>query len=438
MFVVALLHSDRQKQFKQTSQKMCDSAREFIEFVDSCPTPFQFGEYVTKVLKDEGYTETKEDEDWGEMPEKGFLLRDGRALIAWQKDTLESAIIVGTHDDSPCLKLKPNYVIQKPYPETNVLTYGGGLWATWYDRDLRLAGRVYTHDEDGNEKAINFDSKEGIATIPSSPTTEPRVKANVNVQSGLNPIIGTDPKLRLDEYIAKSCNISVGDIDSVEAAFVDAQPPSLVGTKGDFVASQRIDNLGSTFCALKAFLKSKPKNTLNVLVVFDHEEIGSATRHGAKSDLLSSFLERAVGKEELPAFVARSLVVSSDNAHAIHPNFSAKHEEMHAPKLGGGPVIKRSPGAAYATDSTSMFALKRAAGIVKVPLQDLINRNDTPSGSTIGPHVSALVGIPTVDIGQPQLAMHSVRELVAVKDIDYLIDLLECLYNNYDECRLKL
>ena len=409
---------------------MQETAQKFIDFIDNCPLPFQFCDHVRGILTSNGYTELNEKEEWKDIPKKGFFFRDGRALVAWNNGGLKSGIIVGTHCDSPCFKIKPNYQVSGQYPQVSVAKYGGGIWKTWFQRNLRLAGRFYEVLDDGSLKVHNFDSKEGVAIIPTA--------VNEDAETTFRPIFGADPSLSIMDYISNLTGVPKEKISNFEIGFVDAQKPAVVGTKGEFIASQRIDNLGSTFSALEAFLKSEPKETLNVLVVFDHEEIGSNTLAGAKSDLLQTFLKRIIPQEEYAAFIARSLVVSSDNAHAWHPNYQQKHEQNHRPLLGGGPVVKRSPAAAYATDIASTYPLKKAAELANIPLQMMLNRNDIPSGSTIGPHVSSILGIATVDIGQPQLAMHSIRELLAVADIDLLTNLLVSIYNNYEECRLKL
>jgi len=414
--------------------------REFTDFMDKCPTPYQFGDVISNILIKNSYTRLEENEKWPEaIPEKGFFLRDGRALVAWQMGGLNSACVVGTHNDSPCLKLKPNFAFSKDYPQARVATYGGGLWYTWMDRELRIAGRV-TAIVDNEPKFVLFDSKKPVAMIPSKPPhfdAEVGLSPKFNAETGLNPVFGCDPSISLTKFISFELGIEESNILDYDLSFVDGNPPAIIGARSEFVSSMRIDNLGSTFCALKAFLDSTPKDVLNVFVVFDHEEVGSASHVGAKSDLLFSFFERVVGTENLPSFIAKSLVISSDNAHAYHPNFMEKYEDLHSPILGNGVVLKRSPGANYATDIVSEYPLRRASEVSNSPLQFLINRNDIIGGSTIGPHVSTILGIPTVDIGLPQLSMHSIRELVASKDVEYLIELLKVLYNDYESYRLQ-
>ena len=414
------------------------TAQEFCDFVNACPTPFHFCDYASATLKSHGFVELSEaDASWPADVKKAFVIRDGSALIAWNLDGLESAIIVGTHCDSPCLKIKPSAEKNDRLLSVDVATYGGGLWGTYVARDLRLAGRVLVKGPDGARRWRLFDSREAVAFLPPKPKAE-QCKANIDTNTDLNPVLGLSTSKGLRGFVADKLGLESSEaIESWELSFVSAEPASVIGTRQEFVASHRIDNLGSTFSAMKAFLASKPAGTLNVLVVFDHEEIGSNTRTGARGNLMPTVLERIVGKEKLAELVARSLVVSSDNAHAVHPNYAEKHDPMHAPVMGGGTVLKRSPGPSYATDMTSAYPLKMAAKKLGLALQILINRNDVPSGSTIGPHVSTQMGIATVDIGQPQLAMHSLRELVAVEDVQQLVLLLQELYNHFEEFRLK-
>jgi aspartyl aminopeptidase len=409
---------------------MQEVAQQFIDFVDNSPLPYQFCEYSAKVLKEKGFTELFEENEWKEIPDNGFFIRDGRALVAWKRGGMKSAIIVGTHDDSPCLKVKPNFQTTSNYAQVAVSTYGGGIWKTFFDRDLRLAGRLYETEESGEIKVHTFDSKEGVAFIPAT--------LEVKDETQLRPIFGADPNFSIVEFLSKLTGVPAERISNFDASFIDAYKPAQVGTEGDFIAAERIDNLASTFCGMEAFLKTEPKDTLNVLVVFDNEEVGSNTIAGAKSDLLNTFFRRIVPEDDYASFIARSLLVSSDNAHAYHPNYMEKHEQNHRPLLGGGPVVKRSPSFQYATDMSSLYPLRKAAERSKVPIQMMLNRNDIPSGSTIGPLAAVNTGLSTVDIGLPQLAMHSIRELLAVRDIVYTIDLLAELYGHYEECRLRL
>lgn len=397
---------------------------ELCEFIKNCPTPFQFVQHASQILLDAGYTKLYEKKDWDPTITKGFVLREERSLIAFNIGGYESGIIVGTHCDSPVLRLRKSFINQKPKVSctTKSKEYGWFMSQTWKDRPLRLAGCVVTK----NDRIIPFDSIDPVAVMPHE-LDDPIYGISKDTTSLLN-------------YVCDKLKIKKMDVKKHELSFVDANPPKLIGANKDFVASQRIDNLSSTFSALKAFLNSKPNKTVNVLVVFDYEEVGSEEPTGAEGDFLSKILHKILNKfnkKEFNAFIARSLVVSNDNGHAVHPNYSSRHDEMHAPKMGEGIVLKMSPCGLYATDLTSSYPLIKAAKVANVPIQKMINRNDIESSTTIGPIVSSNLGIATVDIGSPQLAMHSIREIVAIKDVEYNVKLLIELYNRYDDYRLK-
>jgi aspartyl aminopeptidase len=239
---------------------------------------------------------------------------------------------------------------------------------------------------------------------------------------------GTPPE-SLDAWVARSVGKPVVAWD---LRLVDAQPPAAVG---DFIASHRLDNLGSTFSGLKALVSSEPSDSLNVLVAFDHEEIGSGTAEGAHGDFLRSVLTRIVGEEQLPVVIAKSYGISCDAAQGYHPNWPGKYDPAHAPKLGAGVSLKRSPGYLYATDLTACRPIQKACAKLGIQLQCMMNRNDLRGGSTIGPPLSATLGLVTADMGQPLLAMHSIRELVAMKDVDDTTTLFKELYTHFDEYR---
>ncbi|OHT13790.1 putative M18 family aminopeptidase 2 [Tritrichomonas foetus] len=420
---------------------------ELVQFINACPTPFQFAQVAAKILTEAGYKELHENEDWNDgdgIPKKGFVIREKRCLIAFNIGGYDTGIIVGTHCDSPVLRIDPkSEKVKGVFRTANCSTYGGGIWTTWLDRPLRLAGCIIKNDN----SIVPFDSEEPIAIIPSLAVHLGKTTLEENNINCCSPIYGFKDSTSLKQYIAKKLNIEEHEIANFELSFVDANPPKIIGANKQFFASERIDNLSSTFAAIKAFLNSEPKNTLNILTVFDYEEVGSNTSTGAKGNFLSSVIKRLIPepaegenisvKQKYFAFIAKSLVVSSDNAHAVHPNYSSKHDPMHAPPMGSGVVIKKSPGVQYATDLVSSYPLKKAAEKSAVKLMYLINRNDIPSGSTIGPHVSTQLGIPTVDIGQPQLSMHSIREIVTVRDVEDNMKLLVELYNNYEEYRYK-
>lgn len=426
-----------------------DTGKAFCDFINSCPTPYHFGHYVKEHLNEKGFQELDETKEWNlkNLPSKGFILRDNKGLIAFQLpssyyDHVEDknfppALIIGTHSDSPTFKILPNFnQTDENLNEILVSPYGGAQSYTWYDRDLKCAGLIFYRKGESIESCL-FDSIEPIGTIPSSvddnPTSPSKIPHEVRI------ICGSSNSPKLSTYIANKLGINEDDIINYDLSFFDAQPASLVGFHDEFVATQRIDNLGSTYAALTAFLASSAKSSVNIFCCFDNEEIGSLTREGADSTFLSDFLCKLYGgKDILAKVVPISLFVSSDNAHAVHPGWVKIHEEMHQPIMGNGLTVKQSPKWFYATDIESIFPIRAAAGAAGCNLQEIINRNDVRGGTTIGPITVNQTGLLTVDVGLPQLAMHSIRETVAMKDIDESIKIFEEIYNNFEKYKMNL
>jgi aspartyl aminopeptidase len=407
----------------------------FVDFLTRVPTPYQFADFASSRLTAAGYVQLHEEEEWSSIPDKCFVIRDDRSLIAFNIGGRDSALIVGTHCDSPCLRIAFGDGTASKGLQTLKIRggYGGGLWYTYLNRDLRIAGRVFCRDGDRVVSRL-FDSEDGIAIIPSKSCGLNTDKVSLSLESDFQIVIGLE-KVSLQEYVAEKLGIDKSLIVEWDLSCIDAEEPGIVG---DFVASHRIDNQGSTFCALTAFLSADRSSTMNVLAVFDHEEIGSGTRVGARGHILQSVLERVVGHEKMPVLMAKSLVLSCDSAQAFHPNFAGKFDSANAPQLGGGFAIKRSPGTSYASDLTSCAPVTAAAKKLGIKAQVMMNRNDIIGGSTIGPAIAAMLGVPTVDLGQPLLAMHSIRETVAISDVHNMTALLKELYGHFEEYRILL
>lgn len=398
----------------------------FVNFVNQTPTVFHFGTNVRERLISEGYTELKEEEEWKEIPQKGFVIRESRELIAFNYTKTDKALIVGTHCDSPCFNLKPNQKkVSNSLKVFNVSPYGGGLWPTWFDRDLKVAGRVF-YEEDGKILWKLYDSKDPIAFIPN-----PSEK-KLSLESHFNPIFGTSKSIDFIEFLAQSLQIESKSIVSFDLFLVDSYESSIIGVNDQFIASPRIDNLSSTFTALEAFLNSQPNESINILAVFDHEEVGSDSRFGANGNLLFTVLKEICGSENSAyECLANSFLISSDCSHGVHPNYSHVHEVRHRPECGKGTALKQSPGSSYATNLESSSFFIRAVEKSGFRVQKIINRNDVPGGSTIGPGLSSQLGVLTADIGLPQLAMHSIREFMAIADLESQIKILTDLYNSF-------
>lgn len=402
-----------------------------LEFLAESPTPYHAVENIALNLKQAGFTELNEKEVWALEPGgKYFALRNGSSIVAWQlpkqKCLPESGFrMIGAHTDSPCLKVKPNPELHKHgYFQLGVEVYGGVLLNPWFDRDLSLAGRVSFINAEGelDSSLINF--QRPVAIIPSLAIhldREANSSRKINAQTYLPPVLGqTDekPDFRLllkDTLVQQGC-----DVDKVmdyDLSFYDTQAASLIGLQGEFVASARLDNLLSCFMGMEALLKSNSDEGV-LLVCNDHEEVGSMSAVGAQGPMLETVLGRIIpALEERSRMLAHSMMISADNAHGIHPNFADKHDSNHGPVLNQGPVIKINANQRYATTDITSSIFKKAAEESGVDVQEFVVRSDMACGSTIGPITSAELGVKTLDIGAPQFAMHSIRELAGSQDV---------------------
>lgn len=362
-----------------------------------------------------------------------FVTRNDSSVIAFVHGTdnlCEQGIrMFGAHTDSPCLKVKPQPEISSQgYFQLGVESYGGVLLNPWFDRDLSLAGRVTYRSKLGVVQSTLINFERPIAVIPSLAIHLDREANNsrsVNPQTDIPPIllqlnddITTKPDFRqlLAEHLLSQ---GVSDIDRVldyELSFFDTQSAAIVGFNNDFIASARLDNLLSCFVGLQSLLGADGKQSC-LLICNDHEEVGSRSACGAQGPMLKDFLSRVLTDTgERLRCLSQSLMVSADNAHGIHPNYSSKHDGNHGPILNRGPVIKINSNQSYASNSETSALFRHWCDRLEVPVQAFVCRTDMGCGSTIGPISSAEIGVKTVDVGVPTFAMHSIRELAGVKD----------------------
>lgn len=411
-----------------------------VDRLDSSPTPYHAVAQVKSILLDHGFKELYEVDQWQvEIGGRYFVIRRDSSIIAFkygQGDFEQSGIrIIGAHTDSPTLKVQPRpEKVVDGYFQLGIEVYGGVLLAPWFDRDLSLAGRVSVRHQDNTANyLVNF--VKPIAVIPSLAIHLDRLVNEgraINPQEQMRPILaqGIDIDLRtmLKEHLSlQGITIEEAEIIDFDLSFYDAQGASQVGLRSEFLASARLDNLLSCFVGLNAFVNAgaEEPDLPAVLALFDHEEVGSQSDIGARSNFLQSILERLVpDRERLYRTSSRSALLSVDNAHGVHPNFRSKHDESHGPIMNAGPVVKYDANQGYATSSQSAVFLKFLAQRAGVPLQSYVTRADLRCGSTIGPMTAASSGIATVDLGVATLAMHSIRELAGAKDIDYLCAIL--------------
>jgi len=414
-----------------------------LGFLDASPTPFHAVQQMTDLLDLSGFQALDERTVWQLAPGAGYYtVRNGSSIIAWRQPTDYKGFskgfrFTGAHTDSPCLKVKPQpEMLRQGYFQLGVEVYGGVLLNPWFDRDLSLAGRVTVRDTQGQlvSHLINFDKP--VAIIPSLAIhldREANSARSINAQTFLPPILGqltskADFRALLKQHLTDQ---GVDNLDAVldyELAFYDCNKAALVGLDQEFICSARLDNLLSCFIGLQALLASAA-GPGQVLICNDHEEVGSASACGAQGPLLSQWLERVLPAEvNRYEVLANSLFISADNAHGVHPNFADRHDDNHGPQLNKGPVIKINANQRYASNSETSALFRHLAEQVGVPVQSFVVRSDQGCGSTIGPIVATETGIPTVDVGVPQFAMHSIRETAGSDDARNLARILQGFY----------
>ncbi len=403
-----------------------------LDFLTDSPTPWHAVRQMTAILDQAGFTELAERDEWLLASGRGYYaVRNGSSLVAFltgETDPVETGIrMVGAHTDSPCLKIKPNPEIRrKGFYQLGVEVYGGALLNPWFDRDLSMAGRVTYEDGVGAVKDALVDFHKAVAFIPSLAihlNREANSNHSVNAQTDLPPVIMQAPEddttrfqdLLLEQMKAEDRELDIRQVLGYELSLYDAQKPAYVGLKDEFIASARLDNLLSCYIGLQALLNTSGAQPA-LLVCNDHEEVGSMSAEGAQGPFLSSVLDRWCGADKRGRAMARSMMISADNAHGVHPNFADKHDENHGPLLNAGPVIKVNHNQRYATNSRSASLYRHISEQLGLPSQTFVVRSDMGCGSTIGPVTAANLGVTTLDIGVPQLGMHSIRELVGGED----------------------
>ncbi len=408
-----------------------------IDFLNASPTPFHATATMVSQLETADFRQLNEAETWDLTPGRYFVTRNQSSIIAFvigSRSLPESGIrMVGAHTDSPCLKVKPNPIRTKHgYQQLGVEVYGGVLLNPWFDRDLSLAGRVTSEDTAGNIINSLVNLREPIAVIPSLAIHLDREANNarkVNPETDIPPVLlQEDESFRLASLIAEQ--IQDREILATELSFYDTNPARIIGLHREFLASARLDNLLSCYTGMQALLNADPEVT-SLLVCNDHEEVGSASAAGAEGTFLKDVLERITeaGEARLRTF-ARSLLVSTDNAHGIHPNYPDRHESNHGPLLNRGPAIKHNANQRYATNSETAGYFKSLCKRAGVPYQEFVNRADMACGSTIGPITAKEIGVRTLDVGVPTFAMHSIRELAGTADAFSLMTVLTAFYTD--------
>jgi len=470
-------------------------AEKACKFLSASPDPFHAVHNCISQLQQNGFVGLSANE-----PLTGKIQRGGKYYYTVEHSTLVAFCVgkafsvgtpfgfhlVGGHTDSPNLKVKPRS--QKSHPASGctllgVECYGGGLWHTWFDRDLSISGRVMIKKPDDSscrieQHLVNLeDPIVRISTLAihlQSP--EERKGFAPNKENHMAPIIATDNIVSSEnktagqalqegvheqvygsewregqeplllEAIAEKLNVPVDHIIDFELNLYDTQKAALGGMKKEFLYSARLDNLATVFASLEGltqYSKDMPEDSADVsmIVAFDHEEVGSTSAQGAGSPVMQDAIQRisaalnggpaAVSPDFYNACIRKSFILSIDQAHAIHPNYASKHEAKHSPKLNAGVVIKTNSNQRYSTNGLTGFVVRELGRQADIPIQEFVVRNDCPCGSTIGPRIASLTGIRVVDAGMPQLSMHSCREVMGIADLSHGIDLFLSFFKNF-------
>ncbi|EUC34160.1 hypothetical protein COCCADRAFT_36117 [Bipolaris zeicola 26-R-13] len=503
-----------------SSKPSLQAAEDFLSFVNASPTPFHAVKSAKERLEKAGFKQIKERDSWAPTLQPGgkyYLTRNTSSIVAFaigQKWKPGNPIaMIGAHTDSPCLRIKPVSKRQSDgFLQVACETYGGGLWHTWFDRDLSIAGRAMVRTKDGNieQRLVKVDRP--ILRIPTLAIHLDRQENfQFNKETQLFPITGlvaaelnrqgkteetkeetkdadnegsfeplAAPTARHHPYIvdiiAEEAGVEASDIVDFEMVLYDTQKSVIGGLNNELIFSPRLDNLMMTYCSVEGLIKSlsspsalKKDSIIRLIACFDHEEIGSQTAQGADSNLLPAVIRRLsvlpasesnsdksydkVEADTATAFeqtLATSFLVSADMAHSVHPNYPAKYESQHRPEMNKGTVIKINANARYATNTPGIVLLQEAARRAKpasynlsstkegVPLQLFVVRNDSSCGSTIGPMLSAAMGARTLDLGNPQLSMHSIRETGGAHDVEHAVNLFDSFFENYEELEKKI
>ena len=417
-----------------------DISRDLIHFIAKSPSTFHAVRGIKAALLYAGFTEIREEDTWQIVKGGKYVVtRNGSALMAFTvpQEGAEAFHITASHCDSPTFKIKEDpEIADGPYVKLNVEGYGGMIMSTWLDRPLSVAGRLLV-TENGHlaEKLVAIDG-----TMLVIPSVAIHMDRSVNqhkewkVQKDMLPLYGmTSAKTPFMDVIAASAKVKAEDILAHDLILYSRVPGTIWGEEREFISSPKLDDLQCAFACFRGFTQGQKEKYISVYALFDNEEVGSATSQGAGSTFLANTLERLARSlgysyDETMAMIARSFMISADNAHSVHPNHPEYADPVNRPVINGGIVIKYSAAQKYATNAFSAAYFKKLCKDHDIPTQTFTNHSDNPGGSTLGNISNTVIAMPTVDIGLPQLAMHSSYETAGVKDTAYLVDAVTKFY----------
>ncbi|EEA08119.1 aspartyl aminopeptidase protein, putative [Cryptosporidium muris RN66] len=440
-----------------------DFTEKFLNYLNSTGSPYHTVNEMVEVLEKSGFVRYN-----------GDLKKDGKYYLTFNYSTLlafhigpdfdlnnqrSTAVIAGAHTDSPCLRIRPNSITHNEgFTQLSVSTYGGGLWHTWFDRGLGVAGKVVTtncrekliriqepiciipnlaiHLQLGDEhKSFTFDKESHLQPIISCTAHDSSLEDQSNFKQ-----VCTLPKELLNK-ICDQTELQPNEVLSYDLCLMDSVPSRFAGINEEFIDSPRLDNLGGTYSCFYGLILASENNKHDIIMVasFDHEEVGSKSYTGSQSDILRQILTELLSKLaevetfSFQHFMYRSMFLSVDMAHGVHPNYPERHQRDHKPVFKGGIVLKHNFNQSYSTDCTTASYIKAIAQKANIPLQEFLVKNNSPCGGTIGPIVACKLGVRTADIGVPMLAMHSIREFMAADDIYILMDFIKSYFELWGE-----
>lgn len=412
----------------------------FIDLLKNSGSPFQVVEWCEKRLAEAGFEELH----WEHIlvPKLGgkfYMKPYPTMLIAFtmgaKRNFIQKIRMAAAHTDQPCFRVKPNPEMEDHgYLKVNVETYGSPILSTWMDRPLALAGKVVLKSSEIFRPEVRlYDSQKPIAVIPNLAihmNKEVNKGVELNKQKDMLPVLALlSEKWNKDSfflhYLAQELQVEVADILDFDLYFYNADKPVIFGLEDEFISSPRIDNLSSVAALVDGLIKGERQEGMNLIALYDNEEIGSRSKQGAGSNLIeiilrSIFMGNGMLEGQYMESLAHSMYLSLDVGHALHPNVPEKSDPTSQPVLGGGVMLKVSGSQRYATDSEVIGAMKQLMDKWEISYQTGIDRSDMAGGSTIGPMLSSVLPIRGCDMGLPMLSMHSSREMAAVSDYEHL------------------
>lgn len=430
-----------------TGRKEEDIISGLFAFIEKSPCSYHAAENVMQQLAGEGYSELKERDEWKLVRGgKYYVNRNASSVLAFHipEKEIRGFHMIATHSDSPSFKIKalPEITVEEQYVKLNVEKYGGMIMSTWLDRPLSVAGRIVASQgkeaakDDAGELAAKLVSiDKDLLIIPNVAVHMNRDMnkgVEYNAQTDMLPLFGgIEAKESFMSLVAEAAGVNKEEILGCDLYLYNREKGRSFGAQEEYICAPRLDDLECVYTSLQAMLETAPEEHINVLAVFDNEEVGSMTRQGAASTFLQDTLQRicaslSFSQSDYCRLIADSFMISADNAHAVHPNHPEKADPTNRPYLNGGIVIKYHGGQRYTTDAFSAAVMKDICRRAGVPCQSYANRSDIPGGSTLGNVSAAQVPVPTVDIGLAQLAMHSACETAGRKDVEYMLKAMRC------------